>query len=131
VPKLSDGTQETIRERLSPSIRAIAALGNPIDLTGSSKDDDFVLVAGELSEMPEIDCVLLLLLPYLPEVTSDVGARLSQVYRKKGKPLIAYVPHVEKYRMLIEGFQLNQVPVSHSIEGTVLMAEAMRRRRPC
>ncbi len=131
VPKLPDGVQETIRGRLSPSIRSIAALGNPIDLTGSSKDDDFVLVASELSEMQEIDCVLMLLLPYLPEVTSDVGARLSQVYRKKGKPLVAYVPHVEKYRMLIEGFQLNQVPVSHSIEGAVLMAEAMRRRRPC
>jgi acyl-CoA synthetase (NDP forming) len=131
VPKLSDAVQEAIRGRLSPSIQAIASLANPIDLTGSSKDDDFVHVASELSEMPDIDCVLLLLLPYLPEVTSDVGARLSQVYRKKGKPLIAYVPHVEKYRMLIEGFQLNQVPVSHSIEGAVLMAEAMRRRRPC
>jgi len=131
VPKLPDGIQEMIRSRLSASIQPIASLGNPIDLTGSSKDDDFVLVANELSEMREIDCVLMLLLPYLPEVTSDVGARLSQVYRKKGKPLIAYVPHVEKYRMLIEGFQLNQVPVAHSIEGAVLMAEAMRRRRPC
>jgi acyl-CoA synthetase (NDP forming) len=131
VPQLPNGIQDAIRAKLSPSIQPIAALGNPIDLTGSAMDDDFVLVASELSEMQEIDCVLMLLLPYLPEVTSDVGARLSQVYRKKGKPLIAYVPHVEKYRMLIEGFQLNQVPVSHSIEGAVLMAEAMRRRRPC
>lgn len=131
VPRLPDGVQDRIRGKLSPSIQSIASLGNPIDLTGSARDDDFVLVANELSEMQEVDCVLLLLLPYLPEVTSDVGARLSQVYRRKGKPLIAYVPHVEKYRMLIEGFQLNQVPVSHSIEGAVLMAEAMRRRRPC
>ncbi len=131
VPRLPETVQAQIREKLSPSIQQIASLGNPIDLTGSAMDDDFVLVASELSEMNEIDCVLLLLLPYLPEVTSDVGARLSQVYRKKGKPLVAYVPHVEKYRMLIEGFQLNQVPVSHSIEGAVLMAEAMRRRRPC
>ncbi len=130
VPKISAGAQEAMRRKLSPSIRPIAALGNPIDLTGSSTDDDFVLAATELSEMAEIDCLIVLLLPYLPEVTSDVGARLSQVYRKKGKPLVAYVPHVEKYRMLIEGFQLNNVPVSHSIEGAVLMAEAMRRRRP-
>jgi acetyltransferase len=41
------------------------------------------------------------------------------------------VPHVEKYRMIIEGFQLNNVPVSHSIEGAILMVEAMKRCRPC
>ena len=66
-----------------------------------------------------------------PEVTSDVGARLSQVHRVYQKPLVAYVPHVEKYRMIIEGFELNNIPVSHSIEGAVLMVEAMRRYRPC
>ena len=131
VPKIPESAQEMIRAKLSPSIQPISSLGNPIDLTGSATDDDFIIAASELSEMPAIDCVLMLLLPYLPEVTSDVGARLSQVYRKKSKPLVAYVPHVEKYRMLIEGFQLNQVPVSHSIEGAVLMAEAMRRRQPC
>jgi acyl-CoA synthetase (NDP forming) len=131
VPKLPPDIQERMRARLSPSIQRIASLANPIDLTGSATDEDFVVAVSDMSDMLGIDCVIMLLLPYLPEVTSDVGARLSQVYRRKGKPLIAYVPHVEKYKMLIEGFQLNQVPVSHSIEGTVLMAEAMRRWWPC
>ena len=45
--------------------------------------------------------------------------------------MIAYVPHVEKYRMFIEGFQFNQVPVAHSIEEAVHMVEAMRRRQLC
>jgi hypothetical protein len=39
------------------------------------------------------------------------------------------VPHVEKYAMLIEGFELNGAPVSPSIEGAVLMVEALRRNR--
>ncbi len=130
VPRLPEPAQAQMREKLSESARPIASLGNPIDLTGSSTDDDFVVAANGLADSPEIDCILVLLLPYLPEVTSDVGARLSQVSRKKGKPLVAYVPHVEKYRMLIEGFQLNNVPVAHSIESAVLMTEAMRRRRP-
>jgi hypothetical protein len=73
----------------------------------------------------------MLLLPYTPGITSDLGARLSQIYRQEGKPLIAYVPHVEKYGMFIEGFQLNQVPVAHSIEEAVHMAEGLRRRQPC
>ncbi|MBK5099973.1 MAG: CoA-binding protein [Desulfobacteraceae bacterium] len=131
VPTLKDQLQEEIRERLSPSVQTIASLGNPIDLTGSALDDDFFVAASYLINVPEIDCVMLLLLPYLPGITSDLGARLSQAYRRAGKPLVAYVPHVEKYRMLIEGFELNRVPVSPSIEGAVLMAEALRRSQPC
>lgn len=131
VPQFSEEVQERIRGRLSGSVQPIASLGNPIDLTGSARDDDFVIAAGELSRLDDIDCVIILLLPYIPEVTSDVGARLSQVYQEEGKPIVAYVPHVEKYRMIIEGFQLNNVPVSHSIEGAILMVKAMKGCRPC
>ena len=131
VPALSEQVQNEIREKLSSSIQTIASVGNPIDLTGSAVDDDFVAAANGLSSTPEIDCIIALLLPYLPGITSDLGARLSQVSRRVGKPLVAYVPHVEKYRMLIEGFEFNRVPVSHSIEGAVHMAEAMRRCQPC
>jgi len=131
VPTLSETDQAHLRERLSRSIRSIAALGNPIDLTGSALDDDFYQTAEFLSRTPDVDCLIVLLLPYLPGITSDLGARLSQLYLKEGKPLVAYVPRVEKYRMLIEGFELNGVPVSPSIEGAVLMAEAMRRCKPC
>ena len=67
---------------LSPSIQPIAATGNPIDLTGSAVDDDFVVAASVLSDAPEVDCVIVLLLPYLPGITSDLGARFSQVSRR-------------------------------------------------
>lgn len=130
-PHIEEKLQEKIRAQLSSSIQTIASLGNPIDLTGSAVDDDFVVAAYELSTITEIDCVMMLLLPYLPGISSDIGARLSQIFRRAGKPLVAYVPHVEKYRMLIEGFELNRVPVSHSIEGAVHMVDAMRRCRLC
>ncbi len=131
VPTFSADIQQAFHKRLSASVRQIAALGNPIDLTGSAIDDDFVAAADVLSKIPEIDCVILLLLPYSPGISSDVGARLGQIYRKANKPLVVYVPHLEKYRMLIEGFEFNRIPVSPSIEGAVLMAEALRRCRPC
>jgi acyl-CoA synthetase (NDP forming) len=130
-PVLPETLQTELRDKLSPSIRAISSLANPVDLTGSAVDEDFVTTALALSRTPEIDCILVLLLPYLPGISLDLGARLSQLQKREGKPLIAYVPHVEKYRMLIEGFELNGVPVSPSIEGAVLMAEAMRRCKPC
>ena len=131
VPALSEQVQNEIKEKLSPSIKTIASIANPIDLTGSAVDDDFVAAANGLSSSSEVDCIIVLLLPYSPGTTSDLGARLSQISRRTGKPLVAYVPHVEKYRMLIEGFGFNRVPVSPSIEGAVHMAEAMRRCRPC
>ena len=131
VPTLPEQVQNEIRAKLSSSIQTIASIANPIDLTGSAVDDDFVAAADGLSSTPEIDCIIVLLLPYLPGITSDLGARLSQISRRAGKPLVAYVPHVEKFRMLIEGFEFNRAPVSPSIEGAVHMAEAMRRSQPC
>ena len=131
LPKLTAQTRESILKSLSPSIQAIASLDNPIDLTGSAVDDDFVAAVNGLSESPEVDSVILLLLPYSPGITSDLGARMSYVFRRSGKLLVAYVPHQEKYRMLIEGFELNNVPVASSIEGAVLMVDAVRRCRTC
>ncbi len=131
VPTLSEHHQAEIVSQVSPRVRTIASFSNPIDLTGSAVDDDFIAAATFLSKSQEVDCVLILLLPYTPGITSDLGARLSQIYRQESKPLIAYVPHVEKYRIFIEGFELNRIPVAHSIEGAVQMADAMRRYQPC
>ena len=72
-----------------------------------------------------------LLLPYLPGVTLDIGVRLSHARKQSKKPVIAYVPHVEKYNMMIDGFELNGTPVSSSIEGAVLMAKGLMRKKPC
>jgi acyl-CoA synthetase (NDP forming) len=131
VPVLTEQARSELKKAVSPRLETIASFTNPIDLTGSAVDEDFVAAARFLSKCQEVDCVLLLLLPYSPGITSDLGARLSMMYRQEGKPLVAYVPHVEKYRMFVEGFQLNQVPVAHSIEEAVHMVEAMRRRQPC
>lgn len=131
VPNFDETVRQEMRERLSPAIRDITSCANPIDLTGSSKDDDFVEAATFLSRRPEIDCIIMLLLPNIPGLTMDLGARLGLVYHQEGKPLIAYVPHVEKYRMLVEGFNLNNLPVAHSVEDAVHMAEAMRRNKLC
>jgi len=130
-PQLSPEIQDRIRQKLRPGVSPIASLRNPIDLTGSAIDADFIAAADALSQDPDIDCILMLLLPYSPGVTTDLGARLSHIYQRTEKPMIAYVPRMEKYRMLIEGFELNGVPVSSSIEGAVLMVEALRRCRLC
>jgi acetyltransferase len=84
-----------------------------------------------LSRDSHIDCILALLLPYSPGISADIGAKLSQVARNEGKPLIAYVPKEDKYKIIIEGFELNRIPVASSVEGAVLMAKALKRCHPC
>jgi acyl-CoA synthetase (NDP forming) len=128
VPPFSSREQESLRRSMSEAIRPIAATGNPVDLTGSAQENDFFAVTSAMADFSGIDCIIMLLLPYLPGISSDLGARLSLIRKKTGKPLIAYVPHVEKYRMLFEGLEMNHVPASSSIEGAVLMARALRRR---
>jgi acetyltransferase len=131
VPELSEPTKAEIRKKLTDNIQAIAALGNPVDLTGSAIDEDFVACANVMGDSAEIDCVIVLLLPYIPGMSLDIGVKLSSVSKQFNKPFIAYVPQVEKYNMLIEGFELNGIPVSPSIEGAVLMAKALVRKKPC
>jgi acetyltransferase len=131
VPRLPETVKAELRAGLTANVRDIASLENPVDLTGSAVDEDFVAALTVLGQAAEVDAVLLLLLPYSPGISSDLGARLSYVHQQSGKPLVAYVPHVEKYRILIEGFELNNVPVASSIDGAAFMVEAMRRCRPC
>lgn len=131
VPELSEQTKTEIKNNLAESVRSIASLGNPADLTGSAVDEDFVACAKVMGASPEIDCIVVLLLPYIPGITLDIGVKLSGISRQYNKPFIAYVPQVEKYTMLIEGFELNGIPVSPSIEGAVLMAKGLARRQPC
>lgn len=130
VPALDEAAQAGLRATLSESIREIASTANPVDLTGSAVDDDFLAATAGLCRRADIACVVVLLLPYLPGMSLDIGARLGHLYQRERKPVIAYVPRVEKFRMLIEGFELNGIPVASSIEGAVLMARALQLRRP-
>jgi acetyltransferase len=128
VPELSQDIKEKIKEGVADNVRTIASFDNPVDLTGSATDDDFVACAKIMGASDEIDCIVFLLLPYIPGVTLDIGVKLSQVCKKYKKPIIVYVPHVEKYNMMIDGFELNGIPASSSIEGAVLMAKALTRK---
>jgi len=131
IPRIEQATMDTIQEKLSEEIKNIVSLVNPLDLTGSSMDSDIVTAARHLSRDRNIDCVLALLIPYSPGISADIGAKLSQVARNEDKPMIAYVPNEDKYRIIIEGFELNNIPVASSVEGAVLMAKALKRYRPC
>ncbi|MHC4779738.1 MAG: CoA-binding protein [Planctomycetota bacterium] len=128
VPVMDPSIAAGLRETLSPNIRAIASVTNPVDLTGSAADSDFIAATRYLLNLEEVDGVVLLLLPYLPAITPDIGARIAQVRREAGKPVVTYIPHIDKYGIFIEGFETNGVPVAHTVPGAVHMAQALSRR---
>lgn len=131
VPALSDATRRVLQESLSPVLKGIASYANPVDLTGSSTDEDFLAAAKVLSRDPDVDCIIMLLLPYIPGISVDLGAKLGVIRQQEGKPIIAYLPHIEKYKIIVEGFSFYKIPVAHSVEDAVHMAEALRRNRSC
>lgn len=131
VPPLSNDEQDELRNLCSPSVRPIGSFANPVDLTGSAIDDDFVAAARYLCRKKEIDSIIVLLLPYAPALTQNAGAHLSMIHRQEGKPFIAYMPHVDRYAMLIEGFRKNQIPVAQSVQDAVQMIAVLRRRARC
>lgn len=131
IPVIEQNTMDIIKDKLSPEIQNIVSLVNPMDLTGSATDNDIVTTVRHLSRDSNIDCILALLIPYSPGISADIGAKLSLVARNEGKPFIAYVPNEDKYRIIIEGFELNNIPVASCVEGAVLMAKALKRYMPC
>jgi acetate---CoA ligase (ADP-forming) len=118
--------QHELRHLLEPNIQDIAAVGNPVDLTGSAADQDFERVLDYLLAQDDIEAAMVLTLPYTPMMTSFVGTRLGQVVKRHDKPVVAYVPNLAKYGMVLEGFELNGIPVVHSIGEGVQMLKALR-----
>ncbi|HQJ09970.1 MAG TPA: CoA-binding protein, partial [Deltaproteobacteria bacterium] len=70
VPTFKPYQQDMIRQRLTPAISSIATCVNPVDLTGTSTDDDYVEAARVIGTFEEVDCLIMLLLPYAPGLTS-------------------------------------------------------------
>jgi len=126
LPEFSAARQHELRHLLEPTIQDIAALSNPVDLTGSASDQDFERALDYLLAADDIEAALVLALPYTPMMTSFVGTRLGQVVKKHDKPVVAYVPNLAKYGMVLEGFELNGIPVVHSIEEAIQMLKALR-----
>jgi acetyltransferase len=123
--EFSDAEKDAILSQLSPAVQPISSVNNPIDLTGSCSDDDLVGALEALMINPRVELVLLLILPYPPGLTMSLGSRVASIARVFKKPLIAYLPYVEKYAMIREALDEAYIPVGNSIEEAILMVHAV------
>ncbi len=117
-----------LRTKINPSAAPIASYHNPIDLTGSVMDDDIVNTLDSLLQMPKVEIVILLILPYPPLISMALGERVRLIARMHKKPLVAYVPRLERYRMIFEALEDGNIPTADTIEQAVQMAYAIHQR---
>lgn len=128
MPPFSEEEQAQMRNEMTPAYQSIASFRNPCDLTGSAADIDYERVLDKMLGFDSIDAGLLLLLPYAPGITLQIGARVANVAKRHDKTVVAYVPDLDKYEVIIRGFELNGIAVGDTIEESVQMLNAIRMR---
>jgi acetyltransferase len=128
MPPFTEEQQAILRDEMTPAYQGIASFRNPCDLTGSASDVDYERVLDKMLEFETIDAGLLLLLPYAPGISLQIGARVANVAKQHDKTVVAYVPDLDKYEVIIRGFELNGIAVADTIEEAVQMLNAIRKR---
>jgi len=127
-PAFTEEHQAAMRETVTPAYQGIASFRNPCDLTGSASDTDYEGVLSVMLNIDYVDAALLLLLPYAPGISLQIGARVANVVKRNNKTVVAYVPDLDKYEVIIRGFEINGIPCADTIEESVQMINGIRMR---
>jgi len=116
-------TEET-RKRLSSKLPGFSATGNPIDLTGSVTDEDYV-TALEEGLREEFDIVVVAVLWGPPEITGGVVDKLKEVRDIYNKPMIMCSPGGEFARRMAKLFEEKGMPVFFTPESAARAAAVL------
>jgi len=79
---------ETQRDRLRKILPPLAAVGNPIDLTGSATDEMYKSVLEEILPTDSVDMAMVIALMQLPGLTVNLANYIIEA-KKYGKPVVA------------------------------------------
>jgi acyl-CoA synthetase (NDP forming) len=118
--------KKDMQQLVNPVASKIASFNNPIDLTGSAKDEDIESILQYLSKIERIECIILLILPYTPSISFQIGRKIANRVSTDKKPLVCFIPYIQKYGLIIESLELSNIPVFHSIEEAVQAVSALK-----
>ena len=124
----TDEEQQEMRELVNPTAKSIASFGNPIDLTGSAKDEDLENMITYLSKIERVECIIVLILPYTPSISFQIGRRIANTVTFTKKPLVCFIPYIPKYGTITEALEISNIPVFHSIEEAVLGVSMLKKK---
>ncbi|RLI07507.1 CoA-binding protein [Candidatus Bathyarchaeota archaeon] len=90
VPELSEEAKARLRELMEEGkIPPFAAIGNPIDLTGSATAEMFEEALRIALEDPDIHGVIVMGLHHVPALSEDYVDRVAAIAERYGKPVVA------------------------------------------
>ncbi|MFX1313924.1 MAG: CoA-binding protein [Promethearchaeota archaeon] len=124
--EFTEKEKREMKELVNPVARNISSFNNPIDLTGSARDEDIENIIQYLSKIERIECIIVLILPYTPSISFQIGRRIANRVSIEKKPLVCFIPYVQKYGLIIEALELSNIPVFHSIEEAVQAVLALK-----
>jgi acetyl-CoA synthetase (ADP-forming) len=119
-------TEET-RKRLSAKLLGFSATGNPIDLTGSVTDEDYV-TALEEGLRDGFDVVIVTVLWGAPEITEKLADKLKEVRNSCNKPILICSPSCDFTRRMAKRFEENGMPVFFTPESAARAAAVLAGR---
>ena len=121
--EVSELSEET-RKRLSAKLLGFSATGNPVDLTGSVTDEDYVTALKE-GLRDEFDVVIITVLWGAPEITEELADKLTGVRDSHNKPLLICTPCSEFTRRMAQCFEDNGMPVFFTPESAARAAAVL------
>lgn len=115
---------ETAVKRLREELPAFASVRNPVDLTGSVRDEHYIAAMQE-TPAEEYDLAIVSLLWGPPLLTEGVAEKIRNFADSCGKPIIVSSPGGKFSRELVSIFTKTGIPVFFSPESAVRAAAVL------
>ncbi len=122
VPELSETAAKRLKEKLPP----FASVRNPIDLTGSVRDEHYVAGLEEVLS-GEYDLAIVSLLWGPPLLTEGVAEKIRNFADSCGKPILISSPDGSYSRKMASAFTDSGMPVFFTPESAVRAAAVLCR----
>jgi len=115
------GISKSARNRLSSKLPSFCAVGNPIDLTGSVTDEDYI-TALEEGLKDGFDIAIMAILWGPPHITEGLVDKLKEAAQRHNTPIIVCSPGGEFTKRMSRIFAGKGIPVFSSPESAVRAA---------